>query len=196
MKQYTKQKCFTCDEQLPLLKCGKCKFANYCSQKCQIDDWSDHKLVCFSELSERLLRVYKLQNENKQFRRNEIYLSSPIYNHYMNNKLHVVQPYGSSILGNHCVECSKKIKQIGDLKDVQFTFIKDNNTVVCYRCYDCSKKGTNFCSNTFMDSKKCFEKKVKLFLVTLNHNNNNIPFIPQEIKQIIFSLFKLCKCCK
>ena len=37
-----------CKEVNPvkLLNCGKCLFENYCSKKCQLDDWNFHKKAC------------------------------------------------------------------------------------------------------------------------------------------------------
>jgi hypothetical protein len=48
-----KEGCFACDRKegaggQPLLQCGKCKIARYCSKECQIKDWTEgeHRRTC------------------------------------------------------------------------------------------------------------------------------------------------------
>merc|ERR1719421_1924496 len=42
-----KAHCYNCQQDiLKPLRCGVCKVATYCSQKCQKDDWSYHKRIC------------------------------------------------------------------------------------------------------------------------------------------------------
>jgi hypothetical protein len=39
--------CASCgDSREDLQKCGRCKIVRYCSEKCQTDDWQQHKQVC------------------------------------------------------------------------------------------------------------------------------------------------------
>ena len=39
--------CASCgDSSEDLQKCGRCKLERYCSEKCQTDDWEEHKEVC------------------------------------------------------------------------------------------------------------------------------------------------------
>ncbi|KAH8699392.1 hypothetical protein GQ44DRAFT_744204 [Phaeosphaeriaceae sp. PMI808] len=56
-----KEACFTCDRKeglggQPLLKCGKCKVARYCSKECQIKAWTEgeHKRICKTLAAKRL----------------------------------------------------------------------------------------------------------------------------------------------
>jgi hypothetical protein len=48
-KQYNYRSCNYCEHnelQTIMMKCSKCKKINYCSKKCQITDWSNHKNIC------------------------------------------------------------------------------------------------------------------------------------------------------
>ena len=41
--------CFGCNqekERSSLMECNRCKFAQYCSRKCQASDWNDHEKQC------------------------------------------------------------------------------------------------------------------------------------------------------
>jgi len=38
--------CHTCMKAVDTLKCSRCRKAFYCSRECQLENWSDHKLVC------------------------------------------------------------------------------------------------------------------------------------------------------
>ncbi|KAF2167485.1 hypothetical protein M409DRAFT_22293 [Zasmidium cellare ATCC 36951] len=59
----TKEKCRGCRAETtkagkPLLSCGKCKIAKYCSMACQRKDWKEHKQMC--GISDLLELVKKL----------------------------------------------------------------------------------------------------------------------------------------
>lgn len=46
----TQDLCYHCNQPgnpgNPLRKCGRCRFARYCSAACQTSDWRNHKQVC------------------------------------------------------------------------------------------------------------------------------------------------------
>lgn len=47
----TPEECWAChkmktEPEVRLSVCGRCKFASYCSQDCQKEDWTNHKVSC------------------------------------------------------------------------------------------------------------------------------------------------------
>jgi hypothetical protein len=38
--------CNLCCKTFQIMRCGDCKTVRYCSEKCQAEDWSKHKLIC------------------------------------------------------------------------------------------------------------------------------------------------------
>ena len=44
--RYMRHTCFCCGVEGSLLQCGRCKSVTYCSKKCQIRDWPNHKKTC------------------------------------------------------------------------------------------------------------------------------------------------------
>ncbi|KAF9456700.1 hypothetical protein BDZ94DRAFT_1275017 [Collybia nuda] len=43
------QRCAKCGKNNALLRCSRCRLSDYCSSKCQSNDWANHKQVCIPE---------------------------------------------------------------------------------------------------------------------------------------------------
>ena len=51
--------CCFCFVKYGHYKCSSCKSVYYCSKKCQIDDWKEHKLIC-DNLNKNIKKVVRL----------------------------------------------------------------------------------------------------------------------------------------
>jgi hypothetical protein len=182
--------CVKCDKP-SLVKCEKCKYMNYCSSDCQMNDLSHDLICCSASLSERYQRVYNLYKQS-QTTIKYIYMSSN--NHYLNieGKNHIIHPFACSSTDYLCVICAKKITYSGPKSNVKFVFYNKGIEINCYRCDECNKKDKRICPVTFIDAPNiCFEKKMLCFLMCVD----NMTFVPSDVKQIICNLATFLKCC-
>ncbi len=52
-----KKVCPTCEDEDSHYKCSKCHSVTYCSKKCQVTDWPNHKKIC--QIFHKLVEVVK-----------------------------------------------------------------------------------------------------------------------------------------
>lgn len=64
-KRDTKPECYQCNTPDPKLRCSRCKAIWYCNERCQVEDWPDHKSRClsFEEVSRKRDELFALGKE-------------------------------------------------------------------------------------------------------------------------------------
>lgn len=146
-----------CNNKTNML-CNRCRRGYYCSKECQVNDWKNHKAFCFYKLSDCLLNVFKLYNENKhKYPVTCLSFSDP-------KPLWFIEQYNQTrllrkenlIFFSHtnlfCIICEKYIYDLGYSN---VSFIKDGKTVRYIRCIKCATYNDILCEKTFMGKKKC-----------------------------------------
>lgn len=156
--------------------CFICRRVAYCSKKCQQQNDSQHKPLCFPTLPERL-RAVCYARSNATFRNEYEKAEYSVMNntnlstsHYMS----VFKIYGDGCDSNrvHCVICDTVIVEsmVWNITKQELTegleecyVLHNSRQWSYYTCQHCTREGLRLCPTFLKSNEKCFSERWREF---------------------------------